>query len=67
MSKYSIDDGVNLAVFILVVAGIVPGAMETIFAVDTANWSAPAQTIWGLLPVLAIVSLLFIVYKKRGK
>jgi hypothetical protein len=58
---------VTMAIGIIVLAALVPTALETLFDVDTTNWSAGARAIWDVLPIVILAGLLvaFTVFKRR--
>ena len=48
---------IGLSIAVVIVVAMIPSALESFFAVDTANWSVVAQTLWALIPVFAIIAL----------
>jgi hypothetical protein len=58
---------ISIVVGIYVVAALAPGALETLFDVDTSTWDASYAAIWAAMVVLIIVGLLLTVWKRiRG-
>ncbi|RLE46130.1 MAG: hypothetical protein DRJ31_10380 [Candidatus Methanomethylicota archaeon] len=49
---------VGICVSFILAAALLPTAFEQIYTVDTTNWSAAAQTVWNLLPLMGVVGLL---------
>jgi thiol:disulfide interchange protein len=54
------------AIAIAFLVALVPTALNDLFAVDTANWSAAAQSLWVIIP-LAVVATLVLIFVPKGK
>ena len=61
----SVEWIIGLAIGLLVCMSILPTIFGTFFNSSVTSWDATTRTIWGLLPVVVIVSILMVVYGKR--
>lgn len=48
---------IGIAVAILVAALIVPIAFDSFFGADTASWDAQTVLIWGIIPVVGLLTI----------
>lgn len=48
---------IGIAVAILVAALIVPIAFDSFFGADTASWDAQTILIWGIIPVVGLLTI----------
>ena len=53
--------GIGIAVFLLVIAYIVPIAMTAFVGADQTGWTAGQTSVWDSIPTLAFVGLLLAV------
>lgn len=53
------------AIAIYFAVGVLPDVIDTVFAVDTTNWSPTAQTLWDIAP-LALVATIVLVFVPKG-
>lgn len=60
----SVNQGVSMAVAVFVTfilaANILPTAFTQIFNASTAGWNSDVVTLWELLPLLGVVTLLLL-------
>ncbi len=56
--------GVKMAVGVFVIfilaANLLPTAFDQIFNAETTNWSSDVTTLWELLPLLGVLTLLLL-------
>ena len=58
----------ELAVALLLTAILVPIGIGQIIGVNTSTWDTTSKTVWGLLPIIAIVGLILgFMYYLRNK
>lgn len=62
---------IALAIGIAVLVAVIPQSIEDISSTDTANWSASAQSLWNLMPLIIIAVIVMgiaggIAAKKKG-
>lgn len=59
---------VLLSIAIVVFSALIPTALESLFGVDTGNWSAGAVALWVAIPVVILAGalLLFVPGSKGG-
>lgn len=60
LARVSLTAIVAFTVGIYLIAAMVPGALDTLFAVNTTGWDAGSAAVFALLPLLAIVGLLYL-------
>lgn len=57
---------VSFLVTAILASVLIPVAITTISGTDTTGWGASEILIWGLLPLIIVVGLLFIFLRKAG-
>lgn len=56
---------VGIAVTIILIAALVPVALNQFFGADTTTWDASSVALWALIPIFVIIAL-FMRYAKAG-
>lgn len=46
---------VSLVVGLIILAYLFPVGMDALVSADTSNWSSATQSIWGVLPIFAVI------------
>lgn len=57
MASISAKGLIGLAIGVAVLVAVIPQSIEQISSVDTENWSAAAQALWNLMPLIIIAVL----------
>ena len=73
----SVGAVIGMAVGLIVIAAIIPSAIEMFYSVDTSAWAIggnetgygavaddKAVTLWWLLPFIAVATVLYMLYKR---
>ena len=69
---------IGMAIGLIVIAAVIPSAIETFYATDTSTWllvqgnetgygsveDTKAITLWWLLPFIAVATVLYMLYKR---
>jgi len=67
--RVSADQGIELAIGIMLVAYVgaqlLPLAFGAWFNVSTSSWEGGAGEIWAIIPLFALISILYYFYKKK--
>ena len=77
-TEISVASVIGMAIGLIVIAAIIPSAIETFYATDTSTWlleagnetgygsveDSKAVTLWWLLPFIAVATVLYMLYKR---
>ena len=76
-TEISVGAVIGMAIGLIVIASVVPSAIEAFYTVDTSGWAiggnetgygaiedAKAVTLWWLLPFIAVATVLYMLYKR---
>ena len=76
-SEISAGAVIGMAIGLIVIAAVVPSAIEAFYTVDTSSWviggnetgygaieDTKAVTLWWLLPFIAVATVLYMLYKR---
>ena len=61
---------IGMAIGLIVIAAVVPSAIEAFYATNTSAWlidgveDTKAVTLWWLLPFIAVATVLYMLYKR---
>ncbi len=66
MGAVGADVLVGFLVIAILASVLIPVAITTISDTDTTGWGASEILIWGLLPLIIVVGLLFMFLKRAG-
>ena len=61
---------IGMAISLIVIAAVVPSAIEAFYATNTSAWlidgveDTKAVTLWWLLPFIAVATVLYMLYKR---
>ena len=61
---------IGMAIGLIVIAAVVPSAIESFYATNTSAWmidgaeDTKAVTLWWLLPFIAVATVLYMLYKR---
>ena len=56
---------IGLSIGLLVCMSILPTIFATFFNYSVTGWDSTTRTIWALLPVVVIVTIIMVVYRGR--
>lgn len=56
----------SLAIGVYFLAALVPGAMDTLFSVNTTAWDTSSATLWTLIPLAIIAGIVLIFIPRFG-
>lgn len=54
--------GIGAVVFVLVMAAILPDALDDWFNVSTGDWPSSVQSIWDLVVILVLIALAYLAW-----
>ena len=61
---------ITIAASMIIMAFLIPIAMEQFLAANTTGWDTPVQTIWNAIPMLCfvgiIIAVIYIAIKRGG-
>ena len=60
---FDIKYGIGLALFLIIVAAVVPTAFTQIVRGCSTLWDTPTQLLWGLIPVGGVVAILLYIFR----
>jgi len=69
-SSFTAGSIIGMAIGLIVIAAVVPSAIEAFYATNTSTWliggveDTKATTLWWLLPFIAVATVLYMVYKR---
>ena len=69
-SEISAGAVIGMAIGLIVIAAVVPSAIEAFYATNTSAWlidgveDTKAVTLWWLLPFIAVATVLYMLYKR---
>ena len=61
---------IGMAIGLIVIAAVIPSAIETFYSASTANWTingvedTKTTTLWWLLPFIAVAVVLYMLYSR---
>lgn len=55
---------IGIVIAIIILAYTIPSAFQEFFAANTSGWDSKTIAMWGLIPFLIIVVIIYKVYKK---
>lgn len=71
-SEISAGAIIGLAIGLIVVAAVIPSAIEAFYNTNTSAWmidgveDTKATTLWWLLPFISVAVVLYMIYKRLG-
>ena len=60
---FDIKYGIGLALFLIIVAAVVPTAFTQIVQGCSSAWDTPTKLLWGLIPVGGVVAILLYIFR----
>ena len=57
------DRIIGLVIAVSVVAGVIGVAITSITGTDTSGWDASAVTLWGILSLVVVASVVMMIYR----
>lgn len=66
MGKDGIDYAIGLFLVLLVGAAILPSALSDWFNASTSNWGSGVASLWPIVPLMAVIGLVYFFYKRAG-
>ena len=64
LGEKGMDMAIGIFLVILVGSAILPQAMNDWFNASTSGWGDGAASLWPIIPLLALVALLYLFYNK---
>lgn len=66
VGKDTVDAALGLMLLLIVGAAVLPQALSDWFNASTADWGTGAAAIWPIVPLLGLVGIALLVYRKYG-
>ena len=64
--KDVVDSAIGVMLLLIVGAGVLPSAINDWFNASTSSWGTGTAAIWPIVPLLGMVGLALLVYRKYG-